>query len=54
MEVESSDSVDDGPDFEVKGYFSPTQWSEMPMLVKRHAQNALEDYRRAQSRGKFF
>lgn len=43
--------VEDGVDFEVKIYFTPSEWSKMALLVKRHAQNALEDYQNAINKG---
>ncbi|XP_034245729.1 uncharacterized protein LOC117647867 [Thrips palmi] len=45
------DEVDDDLDFEVKIYFTPSEWSGMALTVKRHAQNALEDYNNAKSKG---
>lgn len=42
---------DEGPDFQVRMYFTPSAWATMPWLAKRHAQTAMEEYQGATSNG---
>lgn len=52
LEPNVDNSADEeGSDFVVKMYFTPSVWASMSLIVKRHAQNALEDYQNAKSNG---